>query len=162
MDIRIGYGEDIHRLVPERKLILGGVEIPFEKGLLGHSDADVLLHAISDALLGALALGDIGDLFPPSDPSTEGIASSEILRKCLSLTKERGYRLGNIDCSLLAERPRLAPYREKIRKQVASLLGTDIQNVSLKLMTNEGLDAVGAGFAIKAIAVLTLLKEEKK
>lgn len=158
--MRIGYGEDIHRLVPDRKLILGGIEIPSEKGLLGHSDADVLLHALSDALLGALALGDIGDYFPPSDPSIKGIDSRKILEKCLSLVRKRGYEIQNVDCSLTAEKPRLSPYRRKIRESLANLLETPLDEVSLKLMTNEGLDALGQGLAIKAVALVLLSKKE--
>jgi len=161
MEYRIGYGEDIHRLVEGRKLLLGGVPIPFEKGLLGHSDADVLLHAVSDALLGSLALGDIGDLFPPDDPSIEGIDSRKILIECLNRVIGKGYRVVNVDCSLSVEKPRLKPYSDQIRENLSNLLGIPMEAVSLKLMTNEGLDAVGEGLAIKATAILLVKKEEK-
>ncbi len=158
-DFRIGYGEDIHKLVAGRKLILSGVEIPFSKGLLGHSDADVVFHAVSDALLGALALGDIGKLFPSTDPATEGIVSSLIVEKCLSLVAEEGYRVHNVDVSIAAEEPRLAPYIDAMRAALAKTLKTETENVSVKAMTNEGFDAVGKGLAIRAAAIVLLEKE---
>jgi 2-C-methyl-D-erythritol 2,4-cyclodiphosphate synthase len=158
-EIRIGYGEDIHKLVAQRKLILAGVEIPFSKGLWGHSDADVVFHAVSDALLGSLALGDLGKFFPPSDPATEGIASSLIAEKCLSLVEKEGYRVNNVDVSIAAETPRLAPYIEAMRASLAKVLKVEIARVSLKAMTNEGLDAVGEGLAIRATSVVSVIKE---
>ncbi len=157
--MRIGYGEDIHVLVPNRKLILGGVEIPYELGLDGHSDADVVYHALSDALLGSLALGDIGKYFPPSDDSITGIASNIIVSECFKKVKNMGYKIGNVDLSIIAEKPHLAKYIDLMRGNVAKLLETSIENVSVKAMTNEKLDAIGEGRAIKAIAVLLIEKE---
>ncbi len=159
MEFRIGYGEDIHVLVAGRPLIIGGVSIPHSKGLLGHSDADVLYHAISDALLGSVAQGDIGTLFPPSDPSTEGISSSIILKKCYDIVCQQGYRLTNIDSSICAEEPHLSGYILTMRQNIASLLGIKIDDISIKAMTNEGLDAVGKKEAIKAIATILVCKE---
>lgn len=159
MNYRIGIGEDVHRLVRGRKLVLCGVVIPFDLGLLGHSDGDVALHALSDALLGALALGDIGKYFPPSDPSTEGMSSSLIVRKCLSLVNEKGYTVGNVDINIIAEEPILKPYILKMRESVAMMLGMKAEDVSVKAMTDEGLDAVGRQEAIRAKAALTLIGE---
>ena len=149
-------GFDVHRLVPDRELWLGGIRIPHTMGLLGHSDADVVFHAVSDALLGALALGDIGQHFPPNDPACEGIDSSLILTHCYDLVKKRGYRLGNLDVGLSAEAPRLLPYAEAMRSNLARLLETDQDNIGLQLMTNEGLDAIGEKKAIRATATLLL------
>ena len=159
MNIRIGYGEDIHALVKGRELILGGVHIPFEKGLLGHSDADVLYHAISDAILGSLALGDIGKIFPPSDPKTEGIDSGIILEKCFSMIREQGYRISNLDSSICCETPHLSKYISIMRKNIAKILEIPFEDVSVKAMTNEGFDALGEGKAIKAIATVLIYKE---
>ncbi len=155
-DLRIGYGEDIHRLVPNRKLILGGVEIPFNQGLLGHSDADCLLHAIADALLGACALGDIGDHFPVDDPQWENADSKKILSESYSLVKKKGYQITNLDASVLAEEPRLSPYRLAMRESIARVLELDLNQVSVKLMTNEGLDAIGKGKAIRSTCICLL------
>lgn len=155
-DLRIGYGEDIHRLVPSRKLILGGVEIPFNQGLLGHSDADCLLHAIADALLGACALGDIGDHFPVDDPQWENADSKKILSESYSLVKKKGYQITNLDASVLAEKPRLSPYRLAMRESIARVLELDLNQVSVKLMTNEGLDAIGKGEAIRSTCICLL------
>lgn len=155
-DLRIGYGEDIHRLVPNRKLILGGVEIPFNQGLLGHSDADCLLHAIADALLGACALGDIGDHFPVDDPQWENADSKKILSESYSLVKKKGYQIANLDASVLAEKPRLSPYRLAMRESIARVLELDLNQVSVKLMTNEGLDAIGKGKAIRSTCICLL------
>lgn len=157
--MRIGYGEDIHVLVPNRKLILAGEEIPYELGLDGHSDADVVYHALSDALLGSLALGDIGKYFPPSDDSITGIASHIIVETCYKKVREKGYKIGNVDLSIIAEKPHLAKYIDAMRGNVAKLLDTAIENVSIKAMTNEKLDAIGEGKAIKAIAVVLIEKE---
>lgn len=159
MKIRIGFGEDIHRLVSGRKLFLCGIPVPFDLGLLGHSDGDVALHALSDALLGAAALGDIGKYFPPSDPSTEGISSALIVKKCLSLVESKGYKVGNVDINIVTEEPHLQPFIGKMRESVAMMLGVDIDSVSVKAMTNEGLDAVGKETAIRATAALTLIGE---
>ena len=155
-DLRIGYGEDIHRLVPNRKLILGGVEIPFNQGLLGHSDADCLLHAIADALLGACALGDIGDHFPVDDSQWENADSKKILSESYSLVKKKGYQITNLDASVLAEKPRLSPYRLAMRESIARVLELDLNQVSVKLMTNEGLDAIGKGKAIRSTCICLL------
>jgi 2-C-methyl-D-erythritol 2,4-cyclodiphosphate synthase len=157
--MRIGIGYDIHRLVEGRKLILGGIEIPFEKGLLGHSDSDVLTHAICDALLGAAALGDIGTHFPDSDPRFKGASSLDLLRHVVTLLKEHGYQIANIDSTIITEHPKLKPYIAEIRQTLASILEIDIDQVSVKAKTNEKLDAVGQGEAMQAqaIALITLI-----
>ena len=157
--MRIGFGEDVHRLVEGRPLILGGVAIPYEMGLLGHSDADALLHAISDALLGAIAAGDIGALFPPEDSSIEGIDSKIILRRCMELVREEGYRLVNVDANIVTEKPKLRPYIDHIRTCIAGTLGCPLDCVSVKAKTNEGLDAVGEKKAIRTNAVVLIEKE---
>ena len=157
--MRIGYGEDIHALTSGRKLILGGVHIPYEFGLDGHSDADVVYHALSDALLGSLALGDIGKYFPPTDESIAGISSSIIVSSCYKMLQEKGYHVVNVDISILAEKPHLAEYVLQMRENIAHLLQTEIENVSVKAMTNEGFDAIGAKKAIKAVAVTLIDKE---
>lgn len=151
---RVGQGWDIHRLVPDRPLRLGGVEIPFERGLLGHSDGDAVLHAIADALLGALALGDIGQHFPDTDPRFRGADSALLLGHVLRLVRRRGWRPRNIDVTVLAERPRLAPHAAAMRARIAALLGLDQADVGLKARTMEGLGAIGAGDAIGALAVV--------
>jgi 2-C-methyl-D-erythritol 2,4-cyclodiphosphate synthase len=153
---RIGVGYDIHRLVEGRRLLLAGVEIPFGKGLLGHSDADVLTHAICDALLGAAAAGDIGTHFPDSDPRFAGAASLELLARVVELIKERGFEVANIDAVVLAEQPRLAPYIKSMRERLAAVLQIDVELVSVKAKTNEGLDAVGRGEAMAAHAIVLL------
>lgn len=157
--MRIGYGEDIHALKSGRKLILGGVHIPYEFGLDGHSDADVVYHALSDALLGSLALGDIGKYFPPTDESIAGISSSIIVSSCYKMLQEKGYHVVNVDISILAEKPHLAEHILQMRENIAHLLQTEIENVSVKAMTNEGFDAIGAKKAIKAVAVTLIDKE---
>lgn len=157
--MRIGYGEDIHALKSDRKLILGGVHIPYEFGLDGHSDADVVYHALSDALLGSLALGDIGKYFPPTDESIAGISSSIIVSSCYKMLQEKGYHVVNVDISILAEKPHLAEYILQMRENIAHLLQTEIENISVKAMTNEGFDAIGAKKAIKAVAVTLIDKE---
>ena len=153
---RIGIGYDIHRLVEGRKLVLGGVEIPFDKGLLGHSDSDVLTHAICDALLGAAALGDIGTHFPDTDPRWAGASSLEFLAAVIELIAARGYQIGNVDATVLAERPKLKPHIQVIRERLASVLGLHLDQVSLKAKTSEGLESVGRGEAIAAQAVALL------
>ena len=158
--MRIGFGEDIHLLVEGRKLILGGVEIPFEKGLLGHSDADALLHAISDALLGAIAAGDIGTFFPPSDPSIKGIDSAFILKTCYKVVRKLGYHIVNIDANIVLERPKMRPYIQTIRESIASILDIDVNVVSVKAKTNETVDAVGPEKAIRTHAVVLIEKGE--
>lgn len=157
--MRIGYGEDIHALTSGRKLILGGVHIPYEFGLDGHSDADVVYHALSDALLGSLALGDIGKYFPPTDESIAGISSGIIVSSCYKMLQEKGYHVVNVDISILAEKPHLAEYILQMRENIAHLLQTEIENVSVKAMTNEGFDAIGEKKAIKAVAVTLIDKE---
>ena len=156
---RIGTGYDIHRLVEGRPLVLGGVEIPFEKGLLGHSDSDVLVHAVADALLGAAALGDIGTHFPDTDPRYSGASSLELLARVVELIEEKGFSVANLDSVILAERPRLAPHIPDIRRQLASALKIDIERISVKAKTNEGLDAIGRGEAMAAQAVALLSKK---
>ena len=135
--MRIGHGYDAHRLTEGRKLVLGGVEIPFERGLLGHSDADVLLHALADAILGAAALGDIGKLFPDSDPATEGIASRVILRAAAAEAAKAGYTVGNCDVTVIAQRPKLAPYIDAMRANIAADLEVELSAVSVKATTEE-------------------------
>ena len=156
--MRIGYGFDIHQLVEGRKLILGGLEIPFEKGLLGHSDADVLLHAITDALLGALALGDIGQHFPDTDPEHKDADSRLLLRHCYKLVKEKGYELSNLDATIVAQRPKLMPHIPKIREIIASDLEVDLDQVSVKATTSEKLGFVGREEGISATAVVLIHK----
>lgn len=155
---RIGFGYDIHRLATDRKLILGGVEIPFSLGLLGHSDADVVMHAIGDALLGALALGDLGQHFPDTDPRFKGASSMDLLRHIAALLAEKKYTLGNVDVTLIAQAPKLAPYRDAMRTNIAEALGASIDQVSVKFTTHEGLGEIGRGEAMAAQAVV-LLKE---
>lgn len=156
---RIGIGYDIHRLVEGRKLILGGVEIPFEKGLLGHSDSDVLSHAICDALLGAAALGDIGAHFPDTDPRWAGASSLDFLAHAIELITERGYSIANIDATVLAERPKLRPYIQAMRESLASVLRIDVDQVNVKAKTNEGLESIGRGEAMAAQAIAILKSE---
>lgn len=151
--MRIGHGYDVHRLVEGRKLILGGVEIPFEKGLDGHSDADVLVHAVMDALLGAAALGDIGKLFPDNDERYLGADSVELLKKVRDVLQEHGWKPGNLDATVIAQRPKLAPYIDTMRKQIADALETDAENVSVKATTEERLGFTGNGEGISAHAV---------
>ena len=156
--MRIGQGYDVHRLVEDRRLILGGVEIPYEKGLLGHSDADVLLHALMDALLGAAALGDIGQHFPDKDPQYEGADSMELLSRVCALLRQKGYRVGNCDCTVIAQRPKLAPYIPAMRESIASALGVPTDRVSVKATTEEGLGFTGEGAGIAAQAIALLLE----
>ena len=156
--MRIGQAYDVHRLVEGRRLILGGVEIPYEKGLLGHSDADVLLHALMDALLGAAALGDIGQHFPDKDPQYEGADSMELLGRVCALLRQKGYRVGNCDCTVIAQRPKLAPYIPAMRENIASALGIPTDRVSVKATTEEGLGFTGEGAGIAAQAIALLLE----
>ena len=157
--MRIGHGYDVHKLVEGRKLILGGVEIPWEKGLLGHSDADVLTHALMDALLGAAALGDIGHLFPDNDPAYEGADSVKLLERVTAVLAEHGYRVGNVDVTVIAQRPKLAPYITKMRERLALAMGVELSRVSVKATTEEGLGFSGEGLGIAAHAVALI--EEK-
>jgi 2-C-methyl-D-erythritol 2,4-cyclodiphosphate synthase len=151
--MRIGHGYDVHRLTEGRKLILGGVEIPFEKGLDGHSDADVLVHAIMDALLGAAALGDIGKLFPDNDPAYAGISSLLLLEKVAQRLREGGFSVGNIDATVLAQRPKLAPHIPQMREKIANTLGISADRVSVKATTEEGLGFTGTGEGVAAHSV---------
>lgn len=156
MDLRIGNGYDIHRLVSDRPLILGGVTIPHELGLLGHSDADVLTHAIMDAMLGALSLGDIGHYFPPSDPKWAGADSLKLLARVHDLVREAGWQVSNLDSVIIAERPKLKPYLPAMRDRLANVLTLQVDQVSVKATTNEKLDAIGQeeGIAVYAVALL--------
>ena len=156
--MRIGHGYDVHRLVEGRKLILGGVEIPWDKGLLGHSAADVLTHALMDALLGAAALGDIGHLFPDRDPAYEGADSIELLKRVSALLKERGYQIGNADVTVICQRPKLAPHIEAMRKRLAEAMEIPTDCVSVKATTEEGLGFSGEGLGIAAHAVALIEK----
>jgi len=158
--MRIGHGYDVHRLVEGRRLILGGVEIPWEKGLLGHSDADVLTHALMDALLGAAALGDIGKLFPDSDPAYAGADSVELLKIVTERLREAGFRVGNVDCTVIAQRPRLAPHIPAMREKLAAAMGVSLDRVSVKATTEEGLGFSGEGLGIAAHAVALIESEE--
>ena len=151
--MRIGHGYDVHRLVEGRKLILGGVEIECEKGLLGHSDADVLTHALMDALLGAAALGDIGKLFPDNDNAFLGADSVELLKKVCALLKDHGYKLGNADCTIIAQRPKLAPFIDKMRETLASAMDVPVSALSIKATTEEKLGFTGEGLGIATHAV---------
>ena len=154
--IRVGLGYDVHKLVEGRKLILGGVDIPYEKGLLGHSDADVLLHAITDALFGAAALGDIGSHFPDTDPRYKGADSLKLLEACGTELREYGWKIGNIDAVIVAQRPKLLPYVPQMRENIARVLGIDISQVSVKGKTEEGLGftGTGEGMAVHAVCLI--------
>ena len=156
MTLRIGEGWDVHALVPGRKLVLGGVEVPFERGLLGHSDADVLLHAITDALLGAAGLGDIGRHFPDTDPRFKGADSVALLTEAAARVREAGWRVGNIDSTVVAQAPRLAPHIEAMRERIAAALGLPAGQVNVKAKTAEKLGPVGQGLSIEARAVVLL------
>ena len=151
--MRIGHGYDVHKFAENRKCIIGGVEIPFEKGLLGHSDADVLLHAICDALLGAAALGDIGKHFPDNDNSFLNIDSRILLRKTVQLLEEKGYKVGNIDATVIAQKPKMAPYISQMAENIAKDCKTDIKNINVKATTEEGLGFTGELLGISAHAV---------
>ena len=156
--IRIGNGYDVHKLVEGRKLILGGVEIPHTKGLLGHSDADVLIHAIMDALLGALSLGDIGKHFPDTDPAYSGIDSTVLLSHVKNLIEKKGYRVNNIDSIIVMQAPKLKPYIEDMRKNIADILSLEIDRVSVKATTEERLGFTGEELGVKSYAVVLLCK----
>lgn len=157
-NFRIGHGYDVHRLVADRALILGGVTVPHEKGLLGHSDADVLLHAICDALLGALALGDIGKHFPDSDAQYENIDSRILLSRSAELIREKGWQIGNVDATVVAQAPRLSPYIEEMRKNIADTIKLPLDTVSVKATTEEHLGFTGEGLGIAAHAVCLLFR----
>lgn len=157
--MRIGHGYDVHRLVEGRKLILGGVDIPCEKGLLGHSDADVLLHAIADAILGAIAEGDIGRHFPDTDPRYKGADSLKLLAHVMALADAKGYRLGNLDATIVAQRPKLAPHIPAMRTNIAAVLAADPERVNVKATTTEELGFAGRGEGIAAYGVVLLEKK---
>ena len=154
--MRVGLGYDVHKLVEGRDLIIGGVQIPYEKGLLGHSDADVLLHAIMDALLGAAALGDIGKHFPDTDPKYKGISSIKLLEHVRELIDDELYVVGNIDATIIAQRPKMAPYIEQMKKNVADALAIEVSQVNIKATTEEGLGFTGSGEGISAQAIASL------
>ena len=156
---RVGLGYDIHKLVEGRPLIIGGIEIPYEKGLLGHSDADVLIHAIIDAMLGALALSDIGTHFPDTDPKYKGISSVELLKNVIGLIHEKGYVLNNIDSNIILQEPKMKPHIPNMVKNLSKIMGIDASQLSIKAKTNEQMDAVGEKFAIEASAVVMLRKD---
>jgi 2-C-methyl-D-erythritol 2,4-cyclodiphosphate synthase len=158
LSYRIGQGYDVHRLIAGRRLILGGEEIPFERGLEGHSDADVLLHALGDALLGAASLGDLGLHFPPGEERWRGASSVDLLERIVRLVEEAGFVIGNCDLTLLAEAPKLAPHRERIRERIARILKIEPDAVGLKATTNEGLGAIGRGEGIAALAVVLIAR----
>jgi 2-C-methyl-D-erythritol 2,4-cyclodiphosphate synthase len=161
MKFRIGYGYDLHRLVTGRPLIVGGIEVPFKKGLAGHSDADVLLHSITDAMLGALALGDIGTYFPDTDPVWEGADSSKLLKRVHQMIRERKWVIQNIDSTIIAELPKFNPHVADIRKSIANMLGMEFSNISVKATTNEKLGYIGNGEGIAAHAVILLMSDER-
>ncbi|MBE6652961.1 MAG: 2-C-methyl-D-erythritol 2,4-cyclodiphosphate synthase [Ruminococcaceae bacterium] len=154
--MRIGHGYDVHRLVEGRKCIIGGVDIPFEKGLLGHSDADVLLHAIMDAILGAMAAGDIGKLFPDKDPAFAGADSLMLTRRVAEVMARQGYRLVNLDATVIAQAPKMAPHIPAMREHIAEALGVEVDRISVKATTEEGLGFTGTGAGIAAHAVCLL------
>jgi 2-C-methyl-D-erythritol 2,4-cyclodiphosphate synthase len=154
--MRIGHGYDVHRLVEGRKLILGGVDIPYEKGLLGHSDADVLLHAIADAILGAIAEGDIGKHFPDTDPRYKGADSLKLLAHVMELADAKGYCLGNLDATIVAQRPKLAPYIQQMRENIAAVLAAGLDLVNVKATTTEELGFAGRGEGMAAYAVVLM------
>lgn len=162
MDIRIGHGYDVHRIVPDRPLVLGGVVIPWDRGLLGHSDADVLTHAVMDALCGAAGLGDIGTLFPDSDPRYAGISSLKLLAEVGRLVAERGYAIGNIDATLIAQAPKVGPYKGEMAARMADALGIRVDQVNVKATTEEGLGFTGMGEGMAAHAVLFLERKSRQ
>ena len=155
--LKIGHGYDVHQLVNGRQLIIGGVNIPHETGLLGHSDADVLLHAITDAIIGALGMGDIGHAFPDTNPETEGIASTHILADIYQKMVEKGYEIGNIDATILAEAPKMAPHLQQMKQNIAMILQTDVTNINIKATTTEKLGFVGRreGMACEAVVLIS-------
>lgn len=158
MRYKVGIGYDIHRLIQGRPLFLGGIEIPYAKGLLGHSDADVLIHALCDALLGALALGDIGEHFPDTDPKYKGIASTKLLKIVKGLLNKSGFKINNIDLIVIAQEPSLAPFKKQIKDNLCALLDLAEDVVNIKAKTNEGLGAVGNNEAIVSYAMVSLVK----
>lgn len=160
--MRVGMGYDVHRLVEDRKLIIGGVEIPHEKGLLGHSDADVLTHAVMDSILGAMAMGDIGKHFPDTDQKFKGADSLKLMEHVYEIMKEEGYVLGNIDCTIIAQAPKMAPHIPQMRENFARIMHTDIKNINVKATTEEKLGFTGSGEGISAQSICLLLTESNK
>ncbi len=158
--MRIGHGYDVHRLVEGRNLIMGGVEIPWEKGLLGHSDADVLLHAIADGILGAIGEGDIGRHFPDTDPAFKGADSMKLLAQVMKLADDRGYALGNLDATIIAQKPKMAPHISGMRENIAMVLNAAVEQVNVKATTEEGLGFTGVGEGISAHAVVLMVKNK--
>jgi 2-C-methyl-D-erythritol 2,4-cyclodiphosphate synthase len=158
---RTGLGKDLHRLVEGRRFLLGGVEIPFHRGPLGHSDGDVLVHAVADAVLGAAGLGDIGELFPDTDPAWKDADSMELLSRCRKRLEEAGWTIINIDCAVTCEKPRILPYRDAIRASLARVMGVDVSAVFVKGKTNEGLGETGRGEAVEALAVCLIQKNRE-
>ena len=156
--LRIGHGYDVHKLTAERKLVLGGVDIPYEYGLLGHSDADVLLHAVMDAVYGALGIGDIGRHFPDTDPKYKGISSLELLKHCVAKAASLGYRLSNLDVTVIAQRPKLSPFIPEMVKNIALVFGADESLINVKATTEEGLGFTGSGEGIAAHSVVLMEK----
>ncbi len=159
--MRIGIGYDVHKLVENRDLIIGGVNVPHEKGLLGHSDADVLTHAVMDSILGALALGDIGKHFPDTDERFKGADSIKLLEHVYTLITEMGYKINNIDCTIIAQSPKMAPHIQKMKENFAKALNTDIDNINVKATTEEGLGFTGTKEGISAQSVCTVVKVDK-
>ena len=159
--MRVGMGYDVHKLVEGRKLIIGGVNVPHEKGLLGHSDADVLIHAVMDSILGALALGDIGKHFPDTDEKYKDADSMKLLEFVYNLINEKGYGIGNIDCTIIAQSPKMAPHIQNMRENIAKALNTSIENINVKATTEEGLGVTGAKEGIAAQSICLLVKVDK-
>ena len=159
MGLREGLGYDVHKLVLDRPLIMGGVEIPFEKGLLGHSDADVLIHAIMDSILGAAALGDIGNYFPDTDSKYKNISSLELLKHVKSLIEDNGFSIGNIDATIIVQKPKMSPHIQKMRENISSILGIELDQINIKATTEEGLGFTGSGCGISAQSIALLLNK---
>lgn len=157
--MRVGIGYDVHKLVDNRDLIIGGVNIPHEKGLLGHSDADVLTHALIDSIFGALAVGDLGKHFPDTDPKYKGADSLKLLKYAFKLMDEMGYKIGNLDCTIIAQAPKMATHLDKMRKNFADILNTDLSNINIKATTEEGLGFTGNREGISSQAICLLLKK---
>lgn len=157
--MRVGLGYDVHKLVLDRPLIMGGVEIPFEKGLLGHSDADVLIHAIMDSILGAAALGDIGKHFSDTDSKYKNISSLELLKHVRSIIEDKGFAIGNIDATIVAQKPKMAPHIEKMRENISSILGIELNQINIKATTEEGLGFTGSGCGISAQSIALLINK---
>jgi 2-C-methyl-D-erythritol 2,4-cyclodiphosphate synthase len=158
--MRIGQGFDVHQLVPDRRLVLGGVEIPHDKGLEGHSDGDALLHAVADAILGAVGAGDLGAHFPSSDERWRGVASGEILSRVVALMRDRGYRVGNVDATIVAQAPRLSPYQKAMHENLTALLEVASEQVNVKVTSTDHLGAIGRGEGIAGLAVVLLEENE--